>query len=282
MVKCIINKNERSCTLSKQEFLNFAEISKSIPFSSVLDWLNIPYQKNNKELRGDGFIISLEKNLFFDPKDESHSGSVINFVSTHKQIGLRGAASLLKSTFIVKEEHKPKREIPNLLLNNDSYFADRFIKPEVVAEYEAGYVTQRSIVAGRIAFKIYDHEGKHVGYIGYKKEDKSWFFPKGFTRPLYNFHKIQDFKSVIVTTDPFETLRIISMGITQSVSLLAKSMTAEQEEQLKKFRFVLLFHLEPENIVSRLSSFTYIKAPVLSKQLSEYTNQELMNIIKPP
>lgn len=114
--------------MSKQEFLNFAEISKLIPFSSVLDWLNIPYQKKNKELRGDGFIISLEKNLFFDPKDESHSGSIINFVSAQKQIGLREAASLLKHTFLVKEEHTPKREIPNLLLNFDSYFTERFIR----------------------------------------------------------------------------------------------------------------------------------------------------------
>ena len=268
--------------MSKQEFLNFAEISKAIPFSSVLDWLNIPYQKKSKELRGEGFIVSLEKNLFFDPKDESHSGSIINFVSTHKQIGLREAALMLKHTFLVKEEHKLKREIPNLLLNFDSYFTERFIKPEVITEYEVGYVTQRSIVAGGIAFKIYDHEGKHIGYIGYKKEDKSWFFPKGFKRPLYNIHKIKDFKSVIVTTDPFETLRIISMGIPQTVSLLAKSMTAEQEEQLKKFRFVLFFHPEPENIVSRLSSLTYIKAPVFSKHLSEYSNQELMDIIKSP
>lgn len=267
--------------MSKQEFLNFAEISKDIPFSDVLDWLNIPYQKMNKELRGEGFIISPEKNLFFDPKDESHSGSIINFVSTYKQIGLREAALLLKHTFLIKEEHTPKREIPNLLLNFDSYFNERLISSEVVAEYEAGYVTQRSIVAGRIAFKIYNHEGKHIGYIGYKKEDKSWFFPKGFTRPLYNFHKIQDFKSVIITTDPFETLRIITMGIPQTVSLLAKSMTAEQEESLKKFRFVLLFHPEPENIVSRLSASVYIKSPVLSKPLHEYSNQELLEMIKP-
>lgn len=267
--------------MSKQEFLNFAEISKSIPFSSVLDWLNIPYQKKNKELRGEGFIISLEKNLFFSPKDESISGSIINFVSNHKQIGLREAASLLKHTFTVKEEHSPKREMPNLLLNYDSYFAERHIKPEVVAEYEAGYVKQRSLVAGRIAFKVYNHEGNHIGYVGYKKDDKSWFFPKGFVRPLYNVHKINDFKFVIVTTDPFDTLRIISLGIPQAVSLLAKSMTTEQEEQLKKFRFVLLFHPEPENIVSRLSSSTYIKAPVLLKPLQEYSDQELFTIISP-
>jgi len=267
--------------LSKKEFLNFAEISKAIPFNEVLDWLNISYQRKNKELRGEGFIISLEKNLFFSPKDDSINGSIINFVSNHKQIGLREAASLLKHTFLNKEEHSPKRELPNLLLNYDSYFAERHIRNEIVSEYEAGYVKQRSLVAGRIAFKVYDHQGNHVGYIGYKKEDASWFFPKGFIRPLYNAHKISDFKSVIVTTDPFETLRIISQGISQAVSLLAKSMTNNQEELLKKFRFILLFHPDPENIVNRLSSSTYIKAPMLSKPLQEYSDQELMNFIKP-
>lgn len=266
--------------MSKKEFLNFAEISKAIPFSDVLDWLNISYQKKNKELKGEGFIVSLEKNLFFSPKDENFSGSIINFVSRHKQVDLREAASLLKHTFLTKSEHAPKREIPNLLLNFDSYFTERHIKPEVVAEYDAGFVSQRSIVAGRIAFKIYDHGGNHCGYIGYKKEDKSWFFPKGFVRPVYNLHKIKDFKSVIVTTDPFDTLRIITLGFPQAVSLLAKSMTAVQEEQLRKFRFVLLLHPEPENIVSRLASMTFIKAPTLTKPLSEYSNQELNEIIK--
>lgn len=64
--------------MSKQEFLNFAEISKAIQFGDVLDWLNIPYQKKNKELKGEGFIISLEKNLFFTPNNDSLKGSIIN------------------------------------------------------------------------------------------------------------------------------------------------------------------------------------------------------------
>lgn len=80
--------------MTKKEFLNFAEISKSIPFSSVLDWLNIPYKKIAKELKGEDFIISIDKNLFFSPSDNSSNGSVINFVALKKQIGLREAASL--------------------------------------------------------------------------------------------------------------------------------------------------------------------------------------------
>lgn len=89
--------------MSKQEFLNFAEISKDIPFKDVLDWLNVVYQEKNKELRGDDFIISLEKNLFFTPNDETIKGSVINFVAHQKQIDLR-EASLLKYQIMTTEK----------------------------------------------------------------------------------------------------------------------------------------------------------------------------------
>lgn len=269
--------------MSKQEFLNFAEISKSIPFNEVLDWLNIPYQKKNNEIRGEGFIISIEKNLFFTPKDDSKKGSVINFVSHHKQIGLREAAVLLKSEFLSKKkEIKPQREMPNLILEHHTYLTKRSISPDIAKEYEVGLVNQRSIVSGRIAFKIYDPQANLIGYIGYKNDDNSWLFPKGFKRPLYNAHKVAEKKAVIVTTDPFDALRIISLKIPQVVSLLAQSMTAEQENELKKFKYILLLHSEPENIVNRLYSNSFIKAPVLSKPLHEMSTQELMNVIKPP
>jgi len=58
-------------------------------------------------------------------------------------------------------------------------------------------------------------------------------------------------------------------------------MTAEQEEQLKRFKYVLLFHKEPENIINRLYATSFIKAPVLSKHLKELSDKELINLIKP-
>ena len=140
---------------------------------------------------------------------------------------------------------------------------------------------QRSIISGRIAFKVHDHDGKVVGYIGYKPEDNSWYYPIGFKRPLYNVHRLKDTKSIVVTVDPFDALRIVSQGITQVTSLLANSMTSEQEDQLTKFKYILLLHPEPQNIVNRLYQTSFTKAPVLSKPLMELSDQELMNIIKP-
>lgn len=276
-----ISERKENCSLSKQEFLNFSEISSAISFDEVLNWLNVPFQRKNKELRGEGFIVSTEKNLFFCPDDDTLKGSIINFVSHYKKIDLREAASLLKIQFLSKQETKPKRDIPNLSLEWNPYMEKRRITPELAKEYEIGYVKQRSIVAGRIAFKIYDYSGKHIGYIGYKEEDESWFFPKGFKRPLYNVHKLTDTKSVIVTVDPFDAIRIVSLGFKQVACLLANSMTAEQEEQLKKFRYILLLHKEPENIVNRLYATNFIYAPVLSKQIKVMSNEELLKIIKP-
>jgi hypothetical protein len=264
------------------EFLNFAEISKAVSFQDLLDVLNIPYTQKNGELHGDGFIINIDKNLFFMPKNDSIKGSPINFLSFHKNIELREAAAELKKQFLSKQkEAKPKREMPNLTLEWNPYLQERGITPEIASEYEVGNVKQRSIVAGRIAFKIYDHSGKHSGYIGYKIEDSSWFFPKGFKRPLYNAHRLQDIKSIIVTVDPFDALRIASLGFKQVASFLANSMTAEQEEQLKKFKYILLFHKEPENVVKRLYNTSFIKAPVLSRPIKEMSDEELMDKIKP-
>lgn len=283
MIQFLLDINQKeNRTLPKQEFLNFKEISSKIQFESVLNWLNIPFQKNNGEIKGEGFIISIEKNLFFSPGNLAVKGSVINFVSNAKGIELRDAALILKQEFLSKEkEAKPKRDIPNLTLVWDSYLQERNIKGEIAQEFEMGYVNQRSIVAGRIAFKVYNHDGVPVGYIGYKKDDKNWFFPKGFKRPLYNAHRLTGNKSVIVTVDPFDALRIASLGFERVASLLGNSMTAEQEERLNKFTYVLLFHKQPSNIVNRLCNLSYVRAPVLEKPLMEMSDEEITRLIRP-
>lgn len=268
--------------MSKQEFLNFKEISEKVSFEEVLNWLNIPFTKTEKELKGEEFIVSIDKNLFFFPKNENLKGSVINFLANHNGIDLREAAKLLKTQFLSNEnEHTPKKVIPNLALEHHNYLIERGITREVAEQYEVGYVKQRSVMAGRIAFKIYDIKENHLGYIGYKVEDGTWFFPKGFKRPLYNAHRVKSDEFVIVTTEPFDALRIISLGINEVVCLLANSMTAEQEEELKRFKSILLLHKEPQNIVSRLSALSFIKAPVLSKFIKEMSDQELMSIVNP-
>lgn len=137
--------------MSNSEFLNFNEISKAISFEDVLNWLNIPFTRKDKELQGDGFIVSIEKNLFFCPDNDELKGSVINFVAHYKKVDLRKAAFLLKTEFLSKKaETKLKRDMPILTLEWHPYIQEQGISEEVYKEYELGYVKQRSVVAGRI------------------------------------------------------------------------------------------------------------------------------------
>lgn len=280
MVKYKSKLKTKGVTKLSNEYLDFKAISEQIKFSDLLDSLNVPYQLKNGELHSNGMIVNINKNMFFVPKNDDLKGSVINFYANFKEIDLRTAASELKKQFLTKPKER-KRELPDLKLEWTPYLEKRGISEQVFKEYEVGLVKQKSVVAGKISFKVYDENGSHTGYIGYKEEDGSWFFPKGFKRTLYNVQRLQDKKSVIVTVDPFDALRLVSLGFNQVTSLLAKSMTDEQAEQLNKFKYILLFHPEPTNVINRLFTTSFIKAPVLSKPLKEYSDHELQNLIKP-
>ena len=58
-------------------------------------------------------------------------------------------------------------------------------------------------------------------------------------------------------------------------------MTEEQEEQIRQFRYILLLHNDPKNIVQRLFGTSFVKAPVLSKPLKDMTDEELHALISP-
>jgi hypothetical protein len=254
------------------QFLNFKEISEKIPFKSVLDWLNIPYTTTYKyleidgkeskiqvenELKGDTFIVLIERNLYFNPSNKNDKGGIINFIANRKNIDLREAAQELKDTFL-KEQKPSDRELPNLELHYHPILKDKGISEEMAKDYEIGFVKQHSIISGRIAFKIYDELSIHTGYVAFNPKDNSWFFPKGFKRELYNIHRI-DSKEVILTVSIWETLEYIKKGM-PAVSLIGKTMTDKQAEQLSRFTNILVVHPEPDNIILRLHKNSFVKS----------------------
>lgn len=237
------------------EFLNFAEISQKVSFEELLNWLNIPYTATQQgELKGDGFIVTKSKNLYFNPNGEE-KGSVINFLAKTKGIDLRSAALELKKHFLL-EPKEPTREIPNLELSYCPFLKERGISEELAKQLEIGFVKQRSIMSGKLAFKTYDENGNHSGYVAYNYSKDEWFFPKGFKRTLYN--PLRSEGNVTLTISILETLDNIKNGI-PSVSLIGKTMTDIQAEQLSQFTSVVLVHPEPDNIVARLARKTFVK-----------------------
>ena len=238
------------------EYLNFQEISQKVRFVDLLNWLNIPYSPTLKgELKGEGFIITPSKNLYFNPNGDD-KGSVINFLAKLKGIDIRSAAQELKQQFLT-EAKEPKREIPNLELHHCKFLEEKGISEELAKQLEIGLVKQHSIMAGKIAFKTYDESGQHSGYVGYNFQKDEWFFPKGFKRTLYNPHRLTE-GEVTLTVDIFSCLSLIKDG-TPCVALIGKTMTDIQAEQLSGFTRVSLVHPEPDNIVARLARSTFVK-----------------------
>ncbi|MFH1052770.1 MAG: hypothetical protein V1779_17760 [bacterium] len=262
------------------DYINFREISNKINFNQLLNWLNIPYTEKNGELKGEvngfKFIINTSKNLFFSPDNASIKGSVINFYATISNKSLRDTALELAKQFLV-EPTAPKREIPNLELHYTSLLESMFkIPKEFVEPLEVGLVHQKSIMSGRIAFKCYDENNNHVGYVGWHPKKEDWYYPANFIRPLYNFHRLLNKERIVLVANPFDCLYLISIGLV-SVALLGDSMNDKQEELLKNnCKQVCVLHRNPDNIVHRLYSKCFVKAPVLTKPIKDYSVEEIV------
>ena len=267
-------------------YLDFKQISWEIRFKDFLNWLNLSYKEKNGQIKGefpDGelFVVNMEKNLFFCPAQENVKGSVINFYSHLKNCDLREAAQTLKERFL--DTPKPnQRGIPELVLNFTPLLPERFGISEDISEiYEVGLVKQRSIMSGHIAFKIYNEKNEHTGYVGWHPKKNKWFFPKNFKRTLYNIHNAKQYDKVIVTVNPFDCLKLVTMNVVQVVSLLGKSMSDHQEELIREhFNSVMLLHSEPENTINRLARHCFVKAPPISKPgLKNYSVKEIVSFL---
>ena len=147
------------------------------------------------------------------------------------------------------------------------------INEETAEYFDIGYCGQKSIMSGKVAFKIIDHHNKHLGYIGIK--EGKWFYPKGFKRDtLYNLFR-QKQEAVILTVSVLDAIHIHVLGFPFVVGLMGKSATNSQHELLRKFKRILLLHPEPENIRNRLTEHAFVKTPMLEKPVKKLTKDDI-------
>lgn len=257
------------------EYLNFKEISQLVPFKNLLNWLNIPFKETDKELIGNGFIVTKEKNLYFSTKDKTQKGSVINFLTHHKEIDLRAAALEIKKQFLT-DKPKEEKKIPDLELHYTDQLLSYGITKEIAEQYEIGLVKQKSIMAGKISLKVYNPDNSVAGYIGYNIKD-GWFFPKSFHRPIWNLNRLFNEDFIFLVANPFDALKIISLGYPHTACLLGNSMTDDQLNQLQSMpnlQSIALLHSDPLNIVSRVAKHLFIRYDIPSKPIRETDHTE--------
>lgn len=261
------------------QYLNFKEVSEKLNWPEVLDWLNVSYEDKGKEIRTEDIVISKQNKLFFYKKDGTEKGKalgIINYVADQKNIGLRKACEVLISVFL-KEHKDPERAIPELSLHYTAEVKALGLTEETCQRYEIGMVKQRSIMAGKIAFKLYDDQFR--GYIGKEVKKDGWFYPKGFRRNfLYNGHRISG-DYCIAVPDALACVRICQLGFPYTVATLGLAPTAEQVAEFARYRRILLIHPSPGNTLLRLSGKSFIKA--CEAEITKDTTQEqIKNLFK--
>jgi hypothetical protein len=242
-------------------FVHFADISEKVLFKTLLDHLNVCYEETEREMKGEikgwKFIVNKEKNLFFSPGGDK-KGSVINMWSEIHGVSLREAALAISRLFIAPD-HTLERAIPELELLYTPELAKMKLTKEICSQYEIGMVKQRSIMSGKLAFRLYDEAKKPLGYIGKEVKKDGWFYPKGFRRNfLYNGFRVSG-DYCIVVPDALACVRICQLGFPYTVATLGLSPTQEQMEILKRYRRVLLIHPSPGNTLLRLAGQSFVK-----------------------
>jgi len=103
---------------SPADWVNFAQLKEKISFPQLLEHFDLAkgLSQEDEELQGscpicgnEGFKVNLEKNSFSCPGCKKR-GSVIDFVSVYKKVGLKEAGKLLKG--ILEASAKPPVKEP--------------------------------------------------------------------------------------------------------------------------------------------------------------------------
>ena len=272
---------------------NFDEICSKVPFPALLDHLQTPYKIEGQIIKTDEAIITpkkaLKNGLCFDlfvwrnktgkPKG---GGSILDYVQYILDLKSKiKACEWLKANIL--GENAQKDNIPELTLEFHEFLGNLGIGDKIAEHYAVGYV-KRGIMAGRIAFKLIDHENRHRGYIGYDHRGTmktQWFLPKG-TRTsdmLYNYYRKSSPDTVILVSNPLEALYMYGQGWTQTISLLSKTLSEEQRKLMSFFKHVHVIGENLQGIALELSQICFVRA--YKRNVLEMTGDEITRMLTP-
>lgn len=249
---------------------NFNEVCSHVPFATLLSHLNIPYQREGRTLKTEDIIVTEEilerENFKFDGffyKGSKKGGSVLDFIKDHLNLKSKiKACEWLKVN--VLGENKQKDNIPNLELSHCPYLETVGLNKYFCSHYEIGVPKGKTVMSGRVAFKLLDKEGTHRGYIGFDYKGKrkaKWYIPKGSKTSdiLYGLDRWSG-DYCILAQNPLEASILVSLGFTYTIGLINQGLTQEQQELLKPFKRIIVIHSNPDNIVLRLSKQCFAKS----------------------
>jgi len=258
------------------------------------------------------FRVSISKSIFNCFGDCKQGGNVIDFVSRIEGISIREAAMRLQEWFRIgadlpsnkgeSQRHlstgkgrsqssataaKTEDGLPNKPLGfelknldpNHPYLAARGLTKETIAEFGLGYC-EKGVMAGRIAIRIDNADGKLVAYAGRWPGDPpegtpKYKLPPGFRKAqeIFNLHRAireRSERPMIIVEGFFDAIKLWQHGIRRVVALMGSSLSPAQEQLFRKHitarDFVVVMLDEDEAgragrsaIADRLAKFAFVK-----------------------
>ncbi|MFC1657515.1 hypothetical protein ACFL2P_02970 [Candidatus Moduliflexota bacterium] len=159
-----------------------------------------------------------KKNVWFCP-DCKASGHIISLTMMQRTLKYEDAINFLKEKAIGFSGRKIENELKlTYPLEYHKKLQEEGISEETAFLLEIGKPKGKGILAGHIAFTVFDEEGKKVAYFGIhpetgKAKSHSSFNPELY---LYRWNAVDQDQSVFFTPDMFECVRQV-MGEHQAV-----------------------------------------------------------------
>lgn len=263
------------------------------------------------------FRVSVSKNCWHCFGRCNDGGNVLDFVARKESVSLREAALMLCDWFQLPTSEKPADKEPRessaskatpppkaptakaseattdddepnkplgfALQHLDiahSYFAERALTEEAIAEFGLGYC-QKGSMTGRVVIPIHNAEAQLVAYAGRfpgtppDEDTPKYKLPPGFRKAqeVFNLHRAarepQD-TPLIVVEGFFDCIRLWQHGIRRVVALMGSTLSPIQAAHIQKIvtpdsRIVVMFDEDEagragrEKVASRLSLHCFVR-----------------------
>ena len=182
------------------------------------------------------------------------------------------------------------------------YLRERGLTKETVIDFGIGFCA-KGMMADRIAIPIHDPQGEVVAYAGRfpgnaPGDTPKYKLPQGFRKSLELFNIDRALKEppegpLVIVEGFFDCMMLHQNGCRKSVALMGSSMSAAQEELIRKStdsRIQIILMLDEdeagragrEDIAMRLAKFAFVKIHIFAKenqQPEHLTAEELSTII---
>jgi len=188
-----------------------------------------------------------KKNLWYCPKCKK-GGNLLRLAMDTKGVEYDAAKELLSKAIVATAAEIKEPLNVTYALDYPKYLEDRGIPKPLCEELEIGQPRGRTMLAGCIAFTVFNEDVMKVAYYGLQMKDRKPKFHTSFNpeRYLYNFHRTGRKNDLVVCTDILLCVRSLVEGKQAISTFDLPYLSTRQMELLNQCHIITVFRADSE------------------------------------